>query len=192
MSRSSFSIAKPYANAAFEFAQKNNSLSGWGDWLRALSDIVRNQSAHKALISPELSSEQRCDFLFGLLVDMSKDKSRKKSSLQKPDQHIANFLRLIIANNRQLMLISIFEIYQDLLAELENQISVELYSVDSIDKAQVKILQQTLESNLAQKIHLENKLDPSLIAGFKIKIGDEVIDSSIKNRLKNLAYDLLS
>lgn len=190
MSQSDSSIAKPYAYAAFSFAKASDSLPIWGEWLKALADIVTSNNARMLLISPDLSSEQRCDFLIGLLLDLSSKKSN--SHIQKPDQHITNFIKLVVSNKRQLELDSIFSSYQELLVELQHQVSVELYAVDSLEKTQLTKLQQSLESSLNKKVKLEVILDPSLIAGYKIKIGDEVIDSSIKNRLRNLAYDLLS
>ena len=105
---------------------------------------------------------------------------------------MSNFLKLLFENNRILALSGISDLYSDLLLEFNNKLSVEVQTAVELSQNNIDVLTKIISKKYNQDVDINIVLDPSLIAGLKLKIGDRVIDGSIRTKLDRLAYQLCS
>lgn len=170
-------IARPYATAVFRLAKEKNALAAWSEQLSLLA-AVANDGQIKALIDdPKLASSE----LERLLLAVLDGKLAVEAS---------NLVKLLIENNRLVIIADIAAAYEELKALDEGTLEAELTAAAKPTDAQVKALVKQLEAKFGKKVEAQVKLDPELIGGIKIVIGDTVIDASVKGQLQALAYTL--
>lgn len=200
------SLAKPYAQAVFSYAKScskvDYTLDLWDCSLSILAQLVEQDSVFKVLVDPEFSQDQKADFLSGMLLDAIKKHFLKKLSLKAADfgngkvklkdpmDKIINFINLIFENNRALLLPAINTTYADLLFEYRKKLLVEVSSAQKLSDKNLSNLKGLLEKKYSQDIQIETIIEPSLIAGLKVKIGDHIIDGSVRSKLDRLSYQL--
>ena len=188
---SSYKIYKPYAEAVFSFAKKNDGLEKWQVFLVAASSFLNNKSCIAIINSPDLISDEKFNFLWDLLTDYYQNK--KTDAVTKDlDKNMSNFLKLLFENNRIFALSGISDLYSDLLLEFNNKLSVEVQTAVELSQNNIDVLTKIISKKYNQDVDINIVLDPSLIAGLKLKIGDRVIDGSIRTKLDRLAYQLCS
>jgi F-type H+-transporting ATPase subunit delta len=103
-----------------------------------------------------------------------------------------NFVRVLAANRRLLLLPEIAAHYEAMRAQVENTVDVEVISAVKLDAAQTEKLTQALNTRLKRRVKMQNSVDPALLGGAVIRAGDLVIDGSLKGRLERLRTDLTS
>lgn len=171
------SIARPYALAAFECARDTKQLSEWKAFLESAALITRNDSVAMLLDNPEISSNK----LFGLYQDVL-------SSQLNPARK--NFLQLLAQNNRFAVLSEICEAYNTLYATLEKSSNVRLVTAIEAEQAFKDKLSNAIAKRLQRDVALHCEVDPSIIGGAVIHIGDRVIDGSVRGKLNRLLETL--
>ncbi|WP_422667480.1 F0F1 ATP synthase subunit delta [Buchnera aphidicola] len=171
-------IARPYAQAIFQFAISKNSIKKWKNML-----ILMNQIACDKNIKHFLSGSVSPKYLSSFFICIGKEKF---------DQYGINFIKLLALNKRFNILNEILK--QFLLLELsyENIICVQLTSSYSLQEYQIKRIHNILKKSLSGRISFTCKIDKSILDGIIIKIGNTVFDFSIRNHLKQLSYILKS
>jgi len=170
-------IARPYAKAAFEYARDANAAAAWSRGLKMAAAIVADQRIAALTKSPRLSSAE----LVSLVADVA------GADLDAPMQ---NFLRILAENHRLLLLPEIAAHYEDLRAEVENTLDVEVVSAVALNADQQAKLAQALSTRLKRKVRMQNSVDAALLGGAVVRAGDLVIDGSLQGRLRRLATDL--
>jgi F-type H+-transporting ATPase subunit delta len=171
-------IARPYARALFEYAQAHKAVPKWSERLALLSAAAQHPQMRVLLNQPQRSRAERAELLAGLL-----DK--------KAEAAAHNFLRILADNNRLLALPEIAEQFEQLRAEQESTVEATLITAQEVPKAQLAAISKALEKRFGKKVQLQDQTDASLIGGAIIKVGDLVIDGSIKSQLDKLAASLL-
>lgn len=198
------SLAKPYAQAVFSYAKScskvDASLDLWGICLSVLSQLVEQDRVIEILTDPDILRTQKIDFLLGMLFDAIKDNFLKKLSLKSGDftkgdlkdplDKISNFIKLIFENNRVLLLPAINDYFADLLFEYRKKLLVEVSTAEKLSAKNLANLKGLLEKKYGQAIQIETVIEPSLIAGLKVKVGDHIIDGSVRSKLDRLSYQL--
>lgn len=170
-------IARPYARAAFEYAQEQNALGRWSDTLATASLVVTDERVSKLLSNPRVTPDQ----LVGLIADIAGDGL---------DERGRNFLNTLAQNRRLDLLPQIAAIYEVLRAEVENVADVQVTSAIPLDDAQRQRLTTALKKRLRREVRLHCDTDASLIGGAVVQSGDLVIDGSLRARLERLASDI--
>lgn len=173
--------ARPYARAVFKFAKENQVLSQWEQWLIDLTQVILDQNMQFFLGNPKLMANQKAQFVIEIL----------KSLLGKIEPTQENFIYLLAQNNRFNLLSSICFLYQTYLAEDKKTMSIEIRTAFLIDPDQKIRLEKALEKKYQCKINFNYEEDRSLLGGALIRIGDEVIDSSVRHKLTQLKSVLL-
>lgn len=167
-------LARPYANAAFAYADERNAL---GDWLRQLqlaAGVAGTDKIKQVIASPSLTSEQLADTLIALCGD----------ELSPP---VRNFIRALAANKRLPLLPEIADLFAQLKAQRENSVDVEIASAFPLDSALSERLAQALRGKLQREVTITTAVDKSLLGGVLVRSGDIVIDGSVRGRLEKLA-----
>jgi F-type H+-transporting ATPase subunit delta len=198
------SLAKPYAQAVFSYAKScgkvDYTLDLWDICLSVLSQLVEQDRVIEILTDPDILQAQKIDFLLGMLFDAIKTNFLKKLSLKSGDftkgdfkdplDKISNFIKLIFENNRVLLLPAINDYFADLLFEYRKKLLVEVSTAEKLSAKNLASLKDLLEKKYDQAIQIETVIDPSLIAGLKVKVGDHIIDGSVRSKLDRLSYQL--
>lgn len=167
-------VARPYARAAFEYAQAHKAVSAWSESLGLLAAVAKDHTVEALLDNPGLSREQRAELLIRICGD-------------KLDQAGKNLIRLLAENGRLKALPEIAEQYEVYRAELEGTVEATLLSAQAVSREQLAKVAKALEARFGKKVNLQSEVDESLIGGAIIKAGDMVIDGSLKSRLEKLS-----
>lgn len=170
-------LARPYAEAVFKRAKETNSSAKWSDMLAFLSAVIKDSEMSAIVDNPRVSSER----LIRLIMDISQEQINEEG---------ANFLKLLVENNRLLILPVIAKLYEEYKAEDEGYVDVDVLTAYSLTKEEEKQLTISLEKKLNKKVHMSMNVDKSLIGGVRVRAGDKVIDGSIRSRLQQLAKRL--
>lgn len=169
--------ARPYAQAAFEEAQKLSDLKGWSEMLQALAEAVTYPEIRNVISSPRIAKVQQG----GLLSDVLGGKL-------KPQQ--SNFIRILADNQRLLIAPEIAAIFEVLKSEAEKSVDVVVDSAFELSAAQQEKIVSALKKRMGREIKLTCKINKELLGGVVIRAGDKVIDGSARTRLGEMASAL--
>lgn len=173
-------VGRRYALALIEVAEQQNKL---GDMIKDLAVVDEAISWSKelrlALHSPLIQGYKKAAFLTTLFQG------------QVSDQTVA-FLKLLANKGRANLLAAVIQEFKTLLDEKSGIITVEVKSAVELDDVQSEELKQKLEKFTAKKIRIRLATDKELIGGLTVKIGDTVLDGTIKHKLEMLREQLVS
>ncbi len=172
-------LARPYAKAAFEYAVSHNDLTTWHTGLNALVIAYQNDLMQHVIDNPKVSAS----IINQILSDAT------KSYL---NQHIKNFLQIILDYHRLSLLPEIFNLFTQYVAEREKTVDVTVTSAFPLSEVMQAKLTQALERHLKLGVFLQCHVDNSLIGGAIIRAGDFVIDGSVSTQLSRLSENLIS
>jgi F-type H+-transporting ATPase subunit delta len=172
-------VARPYAEAVFRLAKESNALSQWSDVLGNLALIADNQSVLDVVANPKCSVDQVQELLVGLLG-------------ADANAEVKNFLAAVLENRRFATLPAVSALFEQLKAADEGVAQAHIESAFAMTDAQLAELTATLTQQLNRKISADVSVNPELIGGVKITIGDLVIDASVSGKLTALATSLKS
>jgi F-type H+-transporting ATPase subunit delta len=165
-------IARPYARAAFEYAKAHAAENDW---------------AGKLAFAAEASVDPRVAALFG---DPRIEPRALASLFQRegepPDSAFAHFLELLADNRRLRELPEIAALFEQMKRDAEHVLKVRVRSAVPLDDVQAGHLVEALKRRYRSDIELVRTLDPSVLGGAVIDIGETVIDGSLKSRLAKL------
>ena len=178
------SAARPYARAAFEDAQAASALPLWSELLQIAAAIAADPAMHRLLgpWNPGMRGEQKAELVAGLCREL-------RGGEELPRAFVA-FLKMLAEFHRLNLLPSIAVLFERFRAEAESVLRAELISAAAVTDAQRKRVTKALKTRFKRSVLLDCKIDPSLIAGAVIRIGDRVIDGSARGRLDKLATAL--
>ena len=170
-------IARPYAEAVFKLAREKNDLESWSRMLRVLESVVQDPQMQALIGDPNVSPQQLEALILGIAGDSVGGAGR-------------NFLQVLIANDRLALLPQIRALYEDLRREHEGILEARIFSAFPLDNSQLEHLLARLEAKYRRKISAEVEVDPQLIGGVRIIIGDKVIDATVRGQLDAMAVAL--
>jgi len=170
-------IARPYAKAAFQYAQASKAFAEWSLGLKTASEIVADPRVASLTKSPQWSQAD----LVSIIADVAGEQLNPA---------MQNFVRVLAENHRLLLLPEISAHYEALRSAVENTVDVEVVSAVPLDAAQTSKLQQALSTRLKRQVRMRNSVDAALLGGAVVRAGDLVIDGSLKGRLERLATEL--
>jgi len=171
-------MARPYANAAFDVAKKASDLTGWSKALQFLASASADETVSRLLQSPDLDGPVKAQKLIDICGDELDDRSKR-------------FVQ-VLANNKRLPLIGVIaEQFEALRAAEEQQVDVEVTSAKPLTDEQVEMLAASLRKKFDRSINMTHSVDESLIGGAVIRAGDTVIDGSVSGKLKKLSEAVL-
>ena len=169
-------IARPYADAAFELARGAGALGPWSEALDRLATVAADSTMQACFNDPKLSSDQ----LNKLMLDVAGELNAEQQ----------NFIRVLVDNERLQVLPEIRDLFVELKNEHEGVKEAEIASAFPLDDATLANLKADLETRFKTRLNVRVSLDPELIGGVRIAIGDEVIDASVRGKLANMAAAL--
>ena len=166
-------IAQVYARALFEVAKEQGKLDLVQEQLRAFADALNdNGDLRVFFFSPYFSTEEKKDGLH--------------RSLEGADQAIVNFLETLLERHRMPVIFRIRDEYGRLWDSENQLLPVEVTSAVDLDDATVKSIGERIGQQTGQRVELTSKVDPSILGGIVLRVGNSILDASIKHRLDQL------
>ena len=169
-------IARPYAEAAFKLAAENGKLTEWSDALTRLTSVMQADAAQELLDNPNIDRAQAAAIV-----------SEAAGKLTKPQQ---NFVRVLAENGRLAFLPEIGELFEQARDRHEQVLDAHIESAFALTDKQQAAIVETLRKRFGKGINATTTVNPELIGGVSIQIGDEVIDASVRGKLSQLATTL--
>jgi len=166
-------IATVYGRSLFEVAKENDKL-----------DLVREQLGE---IADAVSDDRDLQvFLFSPYFSSHEKKEGLRKAITEADPLVVNFLEVLVDNHRMPALMRIRRSY-DALWERENDLlPVQVTSAVELDEATVANIGDRIGEQTGRKVELSSTVEPDLLGGIVVRVGNSIIDASIRNRLEQL------
>ena len=171
-------IAGRYAEALFQVGEETNSTTKLYEELNAVVEVLKsNKDLYSILKSPLVSKGERKEIVEKVF------KNNLSSSLN-------NFLKIIIDKDRVSAIEAVEKSYKALLNEKNNIIEGIAITAVPMNEDELKQLEANLSSKYNKNVTLENKVDESILGGVLVRLGNEEIDGTVKNRLAKMKDQL--
>jgi F-type H+-transporting ATPase subunit delta len=170
-------IARPYAEAAFEIARDAQALPAWSDTLRFAATIVGDPRVAAALDNPRLDAAAKESLLLSIGGDRFTGEAR-------------NFIRVLVDAERIALLPQISAMFDTLKDDAEATAKATIESAFELTDAQVGELRSALEKRFGKKIETTVTVNPDLIGGARVTVGDAVLDGSVQAKLAAMRAQL--
>jgi len=170
-------LARPYAEAAFELAKGQNQLKKWSEMLAFIATVAADARMMQIANDPRVDRAGFLDLFLGVCE-------------KRIDEQGANFVRLLVDNRRLTLLPEIVAQYEALKAEAEARVEATVISAFPLEAVQLDSLGAALKRRLGREVNLTAQVDQALLGGVVIRAGDLVIDGSVRGRLQELAAHL--
>ncbi len=171
-------IARPYAEAIFRLADQKGRLGAWANLLDNLAGVAGNPDVQATIGNPKLTATQ----LESLFLSLCGEGDAEGKSL----------VRVLVENRRLAILPEIREAFEALKREREGVLEAEIFSAFPLSDAQKINVVDDLERKFKRRVVATVAIDPELIGGVKIIVGDQVIDASVRARLAAMETALKS
>jgi F-type H+-transporting ATPase subunit delta len=168
-------IARPYAEALFKASKSD--LAGAQQWLDAIAQVAANPQLQQFANNPQTKAAQ----VFDVLTQVS------KANLSEQGK---NFVNTVIDNGRVNALPEIAAQFRALKNAQSGTSDAVVYSAFAIDGAALAEVSTLLEKRFARKLNVSVQIEPELIGGIRVVVGDEVLDTSVKARLEQMKVAL--
>ena len=170
-------IARPYAEAAFEIARAANALPQWSEMLRFAAAVADDPKMRDALSAPQLDAAAKESLFLSICGDRLNHEAR-------------NFMRILIEADRIALLPEIRELFEASKNSAEGVAKATIESSSPLTTEQVTTLTAALARRFGKKIEATVSVNPALIGGARITVGDAVIDGSVQGKLAAMAQQL--
>jgi F-type H+-transporting ATPase subunit delta len=166
-------IAAVYARSLFEVAKEQDKLDVVREQLGAFVDALsQTRELQVFFFSPYFSTQEKKDGLNRAVTDA--------------DPVVQNFLELLIEKHRMPVLFRVRANY-DAMWERENKLlPVNITSAVELDEATVRQLGDRISQQTSRKVELSSRVEPDILGGIVVQVGNSVLDASVRNRLEQL------
>jgi F-type H+-transporting ATPase subunit delta len=166
-------IATVYARSLFEVAQEKGNLDTVREQLGEFADALDdNQPMQVFFFSPYFSTQEKEEGLDKVVSD--------------PDPIFQNFLKLLIEKHRMPAVFRVRRTFDELWREENKLLPVEITSAVELDDSTVKQIGDRIGEQTDQTIDLSARVEPDILGGIVVRVGNSIIDASIRARLEQL------
>lgn len=171
------SLSGRYATALFELARDTKTIDTVEASLANVRSALEQSSEFARLVaSPLVSRKDAAEAVAASAAAMGIDTTTK------------NFLGVLAENRRLAQLPAIIHAFRTLAADHRGETTAEVISAHPLSASQVDALKQQLRTRIGRDVTVDLSVDPALLGGLVVKIGSQMIDSSIRTRLNTLAH----
>jgi ATP synthase F1 delta subunit len=166
-------IAAVYARSLFEVAKEQNKLDAIREQLGGFADALdANRELQVFFFSPYFSTTEKQDGLDRAVSDA--------------DPILVNFLKLLIENHRMPVIFRVRRGFDDLWLQENKRLPVQVTSAVALDSSTVDSIGARIAEQTGQKIDITSTVEPDILGGLVIRVGNSILDASIRNRLEQL------
>ena len=172
-------IARNYAETLLELARRAGDLRGWGELIEQVSDAVETDRRLRIFLeSPRVSGQQ------------------KKEVIQKAfggalPRDFVRFLQALVTHRRQMLIPAIAHEYHDLVDQVEGRVHASVTVARDADEADRKVITTQLSRALGKDVVPHFHVNPAILGGVVVRVGDTVLDGSVRRRLSTLRASML-
>jgi len=170
-------IARPYAEAVFRLAKQGNALPAWSDALNLIATVYQDPQMRATMAIPRVTAADIERLLLAICGE-------------RIDGAARNLIQLLVHNGRLSVLMEIRELFERLKLEDEGRVDAKISSAFPMEDAQRSQVVNLLSTRFKRKINATVTVDPDLIGGIKVEVGDKVWDASVRGRLQTMAATL--
>ena len=171
-------IARNYAEALLELARKGGDLDGWGRMLSDVADAMRRDpKLRQFLESPRVDAEQKNDIL-------------AKAFQDRMPRLLVRFLQTLVTNRRQMLIPAITTEYLALVDEASGRVHAQVTVSRDPSDGERDAITRELSRVLGRQVVSHVVVNPEILGGVVVKVGDTVMDGSVRRRLALLKYQL--
>ena len=166
-------IAAVYARSLFEVAKEQNKLDSIREQLGEFADALDgSRELQVFFFSPYFSTVEKQDGLDRAVSDA--------------DPILVNFLKLLIENHRMPVIFRVRRGFDELWLKENKRLPVQVTSAVALDSATVDQIGARIAAQTGQKIDITSTVEPDILGGLVIRVGNSILDASIRNRLEQL------
>jgi F-type H+-transporting ATPase subunit delta len=170
-------IADVYSRSLFEVAKEHGTLDRIREELAAFADaLAQNRELAVFFFSPYFSTEEKEQGLRRAVVDA--------------DPTLVNFLELLIEKHRMPVVYRVQRQFDALYDREHQRLPVEVTSAVALDASVVQALEQRIREQTGQNVQLESNVDPDILGGIVLRVGNSILDASIRHRLEQLRREV--
>ena len=172
-------VARPYADAAFQIAREQNALARWSEMMSLAEGIATDPQMADVLASPKLDASEKASLFLSIGGDRFTDDMR-------------SFIRVLIEADRVELLPEIRTLFESLRNDAEGVAKATIETALPLSDAQLGSITAALSKRFGKQIEASASINPALIGGARIVVGDTVIDGSGRGKLEQMKHALLS
>jgi ATP synthase F1 delta subunit len=166
-------IAEVYARALFEVAQEHDALDPVREQLGQFVDVLsENRALTVFFFSPYFSTEEKKDGL--------------ERGVHEAEPALMNFLEALVERHRMPAIFRIRTRLDEMWDEENRLLPVEVTSAIDLDSSTIKSIGDRIGEQTGRKVELQSHVDPEILGGIVLRVGNFILDASIKNRLNQL------
>jgi F-type H+-transporting ATPase subunit delta len=170
-------VARPYAEAAFKTALEQASLGPVGAGLDFLAVAARDEQMRSVLSNPKVTAAQKKELFAAIAGD-------------RMNAMLTNLVAMLIDNHREVLIGSIAEQFDELKREHEKVLRARITSAQPLSDEQRTQIVEALERRYGKRVEAEVDVDPDLLGGARVQVGDSVIHASMRDALAQMAAAL--
>ncbi|CAN5704427.1 MAG: F0F1 ATP synthase subunit delta [Gammaproteobacteria bacterium] len=167
-------LARPYAQAVFERSREGAQWDEWSGALAFLRLLMQDPMMHKIALDPRIERPK----LERLIFDLAGDRLTPE---------IRNLIRVLLDAGRLQVLPEIARLFEELRAEAQGSIDVEVISAFDLSAEQEQVIVAAMKRRVGKDLKVTTRIDRGLIGGAIVRVGDLVIDASLRGRLQQLS-----
>ena len=173
-------IAKNYAEALLELARRAEDPAGWGKLMRDVANgMLEDVTVQHFLESPKISEAQKNEVFFQALGD-------------RVPRHFLRFLQTLVRKRRQMLIPEISSEYDKLLDVYEGRVHANVTVAREMNPADESRIAEQLSRVIGKTVVPHMNVNPAILGGVVVKIGDTVMDGSVRRRLGRLKSQILA
>jgi len=170
-------VARPYAEAAFSLAREQNALPAWSQMLQLAAAIVRDPRVAEALDNPKLDATAKESLLLSIAGDRFTEDAR-------------SYVRVLVQADRIGLMPQIADVFETLKDGAEGTAQAEIETAFPLSDAQLADITSALARRFGKRIEAAVRVNPALIGGARVTVGDTVLDASVQAKLAAMATEL--
>lgn len=168
--------ARRYAEAAFDVSQRDGTTAEWLRQLTSVQDLLERSTIREYFDDPNVSREEKLETLPRFFPDL--------------DPHVVNLLRILTSRHRMHLVPQVVAELERLLRESRGVAEATVTVARPIGTDEQQKIAQQLGRALGKQVEIRTEVDPSIIGGIVVRIGDQLIDASVAGRLERLRQQL--
>ncbi|MGH7617876.1 MAG: ATP synthase F1 subunit delta [Gemmatimonadaceae bacterium] len=173
-------IARNYAETLLELAQRAGDLRGWGELIDRIADAMETDRRLRVFLeSPRVSAQRKNEIV------------QKALGGQLP-RNFVRYLQALVNHRRQMLIPAIAHEYHDLVDRVEGRVHASVTVVREPDEADRSLVAGQLSRTLGKEVVPHFHVNPSILGGLIVRVGDTVLDGSIRRRLTTLRTRMVS